>query len=247
MKKTAIVIGASSGLGLALSEQIAQSGCDVILAARNISKLLTIRNYLQEKYNVCANVLPIDLSKIDKNTANAYLESCFKEAECITHVYITAAIMSEKDNGETSSEVLIELFQTNFFGISVFVNELAKKTKGRSVGITVISSIAAIRARGQNIAYSSSKVALEFFLLGLKHYHAESNMNIQIYRIGYMDTPLSQSKKMLILPTSSMKVAKYIFEHRDSRFGIRYFPKFWKYVSIILTFLPWIWYKKFKF
>src|SRR5699024_10125401 len=63
MTLTAIITGASSGIGAAIAEKFAEEGINVVLAARNEEKLSETAKTIQEKGN--KNVLPVttDVSK----------------------------------------------------------------------------------------------------------------------------------------------------------------------------------------
>jgi short-subunit dehydrogenase len=59
---TALITGASSGIGMALAHIHAQTGGDVVLVARSQDKLKQLSTELEERYDVCATVIAEDLS-----------------------------------------------------------------------------------------------------------------------------------------------------------------------------------------
>ncbi|MBE6038972.1 MAG: SDR family oxidoreductase [Anaerofustis stercorihominis] len=63
MNKTALVTGASGGLGLEFCKLLANDGYDVVLVARSTEKLTQLKNYLEETYSVNAYVITKDLSE----------------------------------------------------------------------------------------------------------------------------------------------------------------------------------------
>ncbi len=60
--KTALVTGASEGIGAEFVRALAARGCDVILVARRLEKMQEISREVQEKFNVKTHILAIDLS-----------------------------------------------------------------------------------------------------------------------------------------------------------------------------------------
>ncbi|RMD97919.1 MAG: SDR family oxidoreductase, partial [Calditrichaeota bacterium] len=62
-RQTALVTGASSGIGLELSRILAKNGFDVILVARNEEKLSRMASELSEAYKINARPLAADLAE----------------------------------------------------------------------------------------------------------------------------------------------------------------------------------------
>jgi uncharacterized protein len=63
--KTALVTGASSGIGRALAENFAQDGYHLVLAARGVAKMEALAVELQKKFDVKVTVIAADLETAD--------------------------------------------------------------------------------------------------------------------------------------------------------------------------------------
>jgi len=63
MKKVALITGASSGIGKELAIIHAEKGGDLVLVARSRDKLETLKNELEQKYNVQVMLIVKDLTK----------------------------------------------------------------------------------------------------------------------------------------------------------------------------------------
>lgn len=62
---TALITGASVGLGEEFARQLAQRGADLVLVARSEEKLERLANELREHAGVEVTVIPADLSTSD--------------------------------------------------------------------------------------------------------------------------------------------------------------------------------------
>ena len=60
--KTALITGASKGIGKAIAESMASEGCNLILTARSEDKLIAVKSDLQKRYNISVGIIAIDLS-----------------------------------------------------------------------------------------------------------------------------------------------------------------------------------------
>ena len=61
--KTALVTGASSGIGAQFARVLARKGCDLILVARREDKLRELADELSAKYSIQAHVIARDLAR----------------------------------------------------------------------------------------------------------------------------------------------------------------------------------------
>jgi hypothetical protein len=60
--RTALVTGASSGLGVDFARQLARAGCDLVLVARRRDRLEAVAGELRDAYGVEVEVVALDLS-----------------------------------------------------------------------------------------------------------------------------------------------------------------------------------------
>jgi short-subunit dehydrogenase len=63
--KTALITGASSGIGKALANQFAQDGYQLVLAARGVAKMQSLADELQRQFKVSVTVIGADLETHD--------------------------------------------------------------------------------------------------------------------------------------------------------------------------------------
>lgn len=63
--RTALVTGASSGLGIEFARQLAQRGASLVLVARREERLRTVQAELQSRFSQGCEIIPLDLSVED--------------------------------------------------------------------------------------------------------------------------------------------------------------------------------------
>src|SRR5712691_11127114 len=63
--KTALITGASSGIGRTFAQALARRGMSVVLVARSEERLRALATELSERYNIRAEVIPADLNGED--------------------------------------------------------------------------------------------------------------------------------------------------------------------------------------
>jgi short-subunit dehydrogenase len=68
-KRTALVTGASSGIGRELSKRFAQDGIDVVVVARRQGRLQELADELEAEYDISARVEPCDLADAEARVA----------------------------------------------------------------------------------------------------------------------------------------------------------------------------------
>ncbi|MBY0426510.1 MAG: SDR family oxidoreductase [Cytophagales bacterium] len=65
MKRTALITGASSGIGMELAREFAKAKNNLVLVARSMDKLQTLAKELEGQYGVTVHLLSKDLSKYE--------------------------------------------------------------------------------------------------------------------------------------------------------------------------------------
>ena len=74
--KTALITGASKGIGKAIAQSMAEEGCNLVITARSEDKLKELKTDIQKQHNVSVDVFSIDLSL--KNSAEELIKYCDK-------------------------------------------------------------------------------------------------------------------------------------------------------------------------
>ncbi|KAL7048554.1 hypothetical protein ACKWTF_003389 [Chironomus riparius] len=116
--KTAIVTGASSGIGEAIVRDLVKNGINVFALARRMDRLESLREQLKDE---SGKVIPIKCDVSDKASIDAAFEEIEKEVESIQILVNNAGICLIKelfgDDDDKTDEVIANTVNLNFLGL----------------------------------------------------------------------------------------------------------------------------------
>jgi len=153
--KTAVVTGASRGIGAAIAESLAGQGVRVALVARNEAKLL-------ERAARINGSIPVTCDISDPKSVEQATRRIAGELNGAPDILVNnAGIFSVAIVEETTAETFIETINTNLVGPFLFVRAFLGEMKKRKSGhIVTIGSISDRTIFTGNSAYSAAKFGL---------------------------------------------------------------------------------------
>ena len=153
--RTAVVTGASRGIGAAIARALGANGVRVVLIARNEGVLRQRAAEISESVPMVADVT--DPQSVERVTSQIVSE--LKGAPDI--LVNNAGIFSVAVAEETSSEQFVDMLNTNLVAPFLFVRAFLAEMKKRGRGdIVTIGSIADRTIYSGNVAYSAAKFGL---------------------------------------------------------------------------------------
>jgi NAD(P)-dependent dehydrogenase (short-subunit alcohol dehydrogenase family) len=171
--KKVVVVGGSSGIGLATAELAKREGADVIIASRNAARL----DAIAAKLNVIA--IPADVTK-DDDVANL-----FRRCGQVDHVVITAAQLKTGPFKTVAMEDVRATMESKFWGAW----RVARSADIRSGGsLTLVSGYLSIRPRPNSAIVGAANGALESLTRSLALELAPVRVNA--VSPGIIDTPI---------------------------------------------------------
>ena len=156
MCKTALITGASEGIGYEFVNIFAKEGYDLVITARNEIKLKEIANEVQNKHNIKVKVLPKDLSKqfVSEDIFNEV-----KNENINVDVLVNNAGFGIFDNyWKVDHKKEREMLQVNIIALVELTNLFAKDMVHRGGGkILNVASTAAFQPGPTMAGYYASK------------------------------------------------------------------------------------------
>lgn len=246
-RRSAVVIGASSGVGRALAESLARAGYDLVLAARSSRDLAAVAADVRIRHRVQAVPLELDLRGSERDLG-AWFERCTRALPSPSAVLIPAGAVDDDDDGLSDPELTDTLLETNFLGVIRVARMFLQEFEDRGSGTVVLfSSIATAAPRRRNVAYTAAKSALTAWARSMQHRFAGSEIRVQVYALGYVDTAMTQGRRLLFPVAKAERVADAIVSglYRSRRF--QYSPRPWALAAFVLERLPWPVYRRLEF
>lgn len=188
MRPTALVTGASRGIGRAIATKLAAHGYDLYLICQHSKdQLFHLKEELEEKFSIQASCFVGDIGSYE------FVKSCFEEMGPIDVLINNAGIshiglvseMDPKDWDKVIRTNLSSAFYTSKCAIPAMVREKSGK-------IINISSVWGNVGASMEAAYSASKGGLNAYTKALAKELAPSNIQVNAIACGLIDTDMNK-------------------------------------------------------
>ncbi len=242
---TALIFGASAGVGRALARALAARGHGLVLMARNIEDVQAEAAHARLVYGVEARAFGIDAVPVaDLPAALAPILA----SEAIDIIAFPLGLADGADDALLEPRRIAALVEANLTAVMVvtglFLPQMIAARRGSIIGF---GSIAAIRGRGSNIAYAAAKRGLESYFESLRHRTQAFGVKVQFYRLGYVSTQMSFGMKLAFPAVSPAYVAEIVASRIGHDAGLRHVPGFWWFIAQALKAVPWPVFRRMKF
>jgi uncharacterized protein len=187
-KGTALVTGASTGIGAVYADRLAQRGYDLILVARNAEKLNQVAQQIRTQTHRKVEVLVADLTKpaeVRKVTDRITTDPS------LTALVNNAGMAAGSKLIESDLDLLDEMIQLNITAFTRLGVAAAKSFAARSKGLIInIGSVVALAPELLNGVYSGTKAFVQNFSTALKNELIDKGVTVQVVLPGATATPL---------------------------------------------------------
>ena len=159
---TALVTGASSGIGREMCRQLAAAGTDLVLVARDTDRLDALAKELGEAHGVTCEVLPADLADAARlAVVEARVASADRPVDLLVNNagFGTYGKLADLDVDEEEREVAVNVLAVVRLTHAALGPMLAR---GRGT-IVNVSSVAGLQATPGNATYGASKAFVALF------------------------------------------------------------------------------------
>ncbi len=244
MNKTALITGASSGIGKELALIHASKGGDLVLIARRKELLLKLKKDIEERFNVNVLVHSIDLTK--PNAAEDIFKNIKEQNIEIDYLINNAGFGGYGEFVSRDLNKDLEMIDLNIKSVvsltHFFLKEMIKKGSGKIMNVG--SSAGFLPGPFQSVYYATKSFIINFSEAIYEEVKSK-NVTITVLCPGYTKTEFKDIASMdgtfvtKITGTSPDKVAKYGYKAMEKGKLIAIYPHYLSFfIKFLLPFTP---------
>ncbi len=194
MKKSAIITGASQGIGKCVAEHLINKDYHLLLIARNEEKLIALKsNLLLENPEAIIEVAAIDVS--DESAILNAVISFHEKTKSIDLIFNNAGYV-KRGTAKLANDELMKMMNTNLVGAINVIQAALPMMQMRNFGYIVnLCSRSAEIPRPFLGGYAASKAALLAYSESLYKELKDTNIKVTAICPGFVDTDMTADVK----------------------------------------------------
>jgi len=234
---TALIVGASSGVGAALARRLAREGYALGLVARRIDRLQVLCDETTNNYYIRAFAYQHDV--VHTAEVPALLDRIITDLGDLDLFIYCAGVLFPNDPTAYHAEQDQFILQVNLVGAAAWINPVAQRFQQKHAGhIVGIGSIAGDRGRRGMPAYTASKAGLHTYLEGMRNRLWRDGVAVTTIKLGQVETDMLQNADRKRRPISADRAAELIWHAIEQRKQTEYVPAWWRWIGLAVQHLP---------
>lgn len=237
MKKKTAVIGATSGIGKALVQELHSRGHIVGATGRRTERLSTLQKQLGERIHTAYMDVTDLTHSIDQ------LEQLIHEMGGLDIIILSAGVSHyQESSGRVSDLHVVDVNIRGFTNLAAYsFAHFEEQGQGQIVGI---SSIASFFGYGRSAPYNASKAFVNIYLQGYrqKANHSDADISITTIMPGFVESEMIEGKSGLFWVADPATAARQMAVAIQKGKNEVYITKRWRLVGWLLKLIPkWAW------
>ena len=186
--KTALITGASRGIGFAIAEAYARHGANLVLTASNEAGLKKAKAAL-DVYDVDVSYFPADISSMD--SIEALFCFSIEQHPDLDVLVNNAGIHIGKPFTDHGMHEFDQLMKTNVYSVFNLTQYAIRHMQGLGRGKVInVASVAGLRGSLNSAAYNTSKHAIVGLTRCIALENAKNGINVNAICPGIVETDL---------------------------------------------------------
>ena len=203
--KTALVTGASQGIGKTLALQMAERGARLVLAARSVDKLTEVAEQIRAAGGE-AHALALDVS--DAAGVADQLAAIPAEFADIDILVNNAGITRDGLFARMGVEQWQQVIDTNLTGAYAVTREVIKGMMRRRYGrVIFVSSVIGLMGNAGQVNYAASKAGIIGMSKSLAKELGGRKITVNVVAPGFVETPMTADLSEKVLDQMQKTIA----------------------------------------
>lgn len=241
-----LVAGATSAIAQEAARRFAADGDAFLLAGRNGEKLQAVADDLRARGARQVETAEVDL--LDLERSPALVEQARDKLGGLDVVLIAQGSLPDQAACEADVAMALGVLELNAASVIALLIPAAALLEERGGGcLAVVSSMAAVRGRRSNYVYGAAKAAVSTFLEGLRGRMAAAGVHVVDVRPGFVETPMTAHLTKNPLFASAARVGECVYRGICRGEDVVYAPWFWRWIALVIQFIPRPLFKKLNF
>lgn len=209
-QKTALITGATSGIGLCFARQLASEGCDLVLAARRSERLKDIKSDLEAIHGVKVHTVTVDLSV--PGSANQIVTFIDNANLSIDILINNAGNGRQRHFNEIAVEDHLDTINLNIASLTELTHIFSSKMASQGSGyILLLGSVAGYFPVPNFASYAASKAYVNFLGVALRNEIKARGVTVTVLNPGATKTEFSDKAGQKFPPL----LEKFMFSKPD--------------------------------
>lgn len=209
---TALITGASGGIGKAFAEELAARNTHLVLVARSEEKLNQLAKYLQEKYNVQVDIIVTDLT--EPGSTDTVFNTVTEKGLTVDMLINNAGFGEYGDFVKRDRERQVKIVQLNILALVDLTYRFLQGMRQRGSGSIInVSSLSAFQPIPYISVYSASKAFILNFSQALWAENKPYGVRVLVVCPGPVETNFFVEAKFpqaLAAKTSGMSTSEQV-------------------------------------
>ena len=246
-RQRAIIVGASSGLGVALAKKLARESWTLALLARRADLLKDLCAELNADGITHAIAYTHDVTNTDE--VPELLKRVVADLGGLDLFIYNAGVNFPPGQEQMNAANDLQMMEVNLLGAVAWLAPVGDLFKGAKAGTIVgISSVAGDRGRIGNPGYNASKAGLTTYLEALRNRFTRHGVHVLTVIPGFMKTDMLKAAQggtfFVIQPE---RAADDIYKALSKGKQVIYTPSIWRWIMLVIKHVPSVIFRRLSF